>query len=187
MPEPHYDEDCYLEERYGDDEMTKEQQEVIDFNCNFRAEHYVDKWLDEQYFPKNEEDLLKFSKYVTGCVMMIYEFPLQPTPDQKRIAELEKEIDKLKKTYKKQRNKRIDELQKENAELKDLLNRSNLRLAETQIENATLQDKILTKNGTILFLKKQLEEKIENIKTYEKAAEIQYEGLIEYYENKEKK
>ena len=34
------------------------------------------------------------------------------------IKELQKEIEELKKTYRKQRNKRIDELQKENAELK---------------------------------------------------------------------
>lgn len=44
---------------------------------------------------------------------------------QKDVATLEKENAELKKTYRKQRNKRIDELQKENKELKKQLEMSN--------------------------------------------------------------
>ena len=50
-------------------------------------------------------------------------------PREKRIAELKKEIEELKKTYRKQRNKRIDDLQKKNAEL-----RTRVRELEQQIE-----------------------------------------------------
>lgn len=50
-----------------------------------------------------------------------------------RITELEEEIENLKKTYRKQRNKRIDDLQKENAELKDLLQRKEMLLTSAEI------------------------------------------------------
>ena len=81
---------------------------------------------------KNKTDayrLGRFDGYLAGA-----------EPREKRIEELEKEIEEIKKTYRKQRNKRIDELQKANAELtKDMAS------AVPLLEKATVISDLLNK------------------------------------------
>lgn len=65
-----------------------------------------------------------------------------------REKELEKEIDKLKDDYKKQRNRRIDELQKENAELKEQIN-------QLSNDNHILKTSFILQQEQIAELEKQ--------------------------------
>ena len=74
------------------------------------------------------------------------------------IKELQKEIEELKKTYRKQRNKRIDELQKENAELKTQIEKIKWHYVKDEIQQKSEEFKIcsedllfITKNGKRYF------------------------------------
>ena len=58
--------------------------------------------------PENKGGFICVKEYEDKCLAQKIQF----------IKELQEEIENLKKTYRKQRNKRIDELQKENAKLK---------------------------------------------------------------------
>lgn len=51
--------------------MTNE--EITQKRINELSEHYVNKWIDEQCFPKNEKDLKNFVCYVLSCVKIIYD------------------------------------------------------------------------------------------------------------------
>lgn len=65
--------------------------------------------------PENKGGYICEKEYENKCLSQKIQF----------IKELQEEIKNLKKTYRKQRNKRIDDLQKENAELKKQLEMSN--------------------------------------------------------------
>ena len=88
--------------------MTKEELKQ-------EAEEYAEGMA--KYYASTHEDYIpsQFEKYLRNAYISSAE------PREKRIAELKKEIEELKKTYRKQRNKRIDDLQKENAELRTRL------------------------------------------------------------------
>ena len=73
------------------------------------------------------------------------------------IKELKEEIENLKKTYCKQRNKRIDDLQKENAELKQENKVLAQNLEDTEILNKAYEKRFNDLEKENAELKKQLE------------------------------
>ena len=93
--------------------MTKEEKQI-----GLELQSYIDSIRDMTIKEIAIKHLKKYHlpKFLAGLLVK-FSYPLLLAKDYK-LSELEKEIKELKKTYSKQRNKRIDELQKANAELK---------------------------------------------------------------------
>lgn len=121
MPEPHYDEDCYLQERYGEEEMTnKEDIRLIEccddrFEIIERAREHI---INATNIESSPEEMQVLNNFLFRCWQMGWL--------KNDFHQLEKEnaelIDKLN-----LQNQRLNELKKENEEFKikyaELLNK----------------------------------------------------------------
>lgn len=57
----------FIEEK-NKEKFNSEQKRINDL-----SEHYVNKWIDEQKFPKTENDLKDYTNYVLSCVKIKYD------------------------------------------------------------------------------------------------------------------
>ena len=90
--------------------ITESREKRID-----ELEEKISVLLSCKNCPENKGGFICQKEYEDKCLAQKIQY----------IKELQEEIKNLKKTYRKQRNKRIDELQKENAELKEKLKPEN--------------------------------------------------------------
>lgn len=98
MPEPHYDEDCYLQEQYGDDEMTNEEDirliECCDdrFEIIKRAREHI---IDVTNIESSPEEMKVLDNFLFRCWQMHW---LKNDFHQleKENAKLKEQIEKMK-------------------------------------------------------------------------------------------
>lgn len=100
---------------FAEPPILTEKTVEVDINRIAELEQKISVLLSCKNCPENKGGYICEKEYENKCLAQKIQY----------IKELQEEIKNLKKTYRKQRNKRIDDLQKENAELKKQLEMSN--------------------------------------------------------------